>query len=58
VKKKEDHELPARDLYVSPLFRGRREYVERSCDRWFILSALHLTQGEQLAFYARANASH
>jgi 5-methylcytosine-specific restriction endonuclease McrA len=32
---------PAADLYISPLFVGRREIVERSCDRWFILSALH-----------------
>lgn len=31
----------AGDLYISPLFRGRRHYVERSCDRWFILSAKH-----------------
>lgn len=30
----------ARDLYSpSTLFRGRRAYVERTCDRWFILSA-------------------
>ena len=33
---------PARDLYdPSTLFRGRRAYVERTCDRWFILSALY-----------------
>lgn len=32
---------PAQDLYVSALFRGRRRYVERTCGRWFILSALH-----------------
>jgi hypothetical protein len=32
---------PAADLYTSPLFLGRRRFVERSCDRWFILSALH-----------------
>ena len=32
---------PARDLYTSALFRGRRGYVERACDRWWILSALH-----------------
>ena len=31
----------AKDLYVSPLFRGSRRYAERKCDRWFILSALH-----------------
>jgi len=29
----------ARDLYISPLFRGLREYAESSADRWFILSA-------------------
>jgi hypothetical protein len=31
----------ARDLYTSPLYRGRRAFVEKTCDRWFILSALH-----------------
>lgn len=41
VKSKLDHPAPARDLYVSPLFRGARHAAERSCDRWFILSALH-----------------
>lgn len=32
---------PAKDLYTSALFRGARCAVERSCGRWFILSALH-----------------
>lgn len=33
---------PARDLYdPSTLFRGRRAYVERTCGRWFVLSALY-----------------
>ena len=42
VKQKRDRPSFARDLYdPSPLFRGRRQYVEASCDRWFILSALH-----------------
>lgn len=41
VKKKRDEAVPACDLYVSPLFRGRRAYVEATCDRWFILSAKH-----------------
>jgi hypothetical protein len=41
VKTKLDRPAPARDLYVSPLFRGRRRWVERTCDRWFILSAAH-----------------
>ena len=29
----------AKDLYNSTLFRGRRSWVERTCDTWFILSA-------------------
>jgi hypothetical protein len=41
VKSKAAIAAPARDLYVSPLFRGRRTYVERTCDQWFVLSALH-----------------
>lgn len=41
VKKKLGQPAPAAELYVSPLFRLRREYVERRCDKWLILSALH-----------------
>ena len=41
VKRKASHAVPAKDLYTSPLFRGRRRYVEGSCERWFILSAKH-----------------
>lgn len=41
VKSKRDRPSPARDLYTSPLFRGRRVRVEQSCDRWFVLSAKH-----------------
>ena len=41
VKKKQSRPAPAGDLYTSPLFRGRRAYVERTCERWLILSALH-----------------
>ena len=41
VKTKLDHAAPAEDLYTSALFRGARHAVERSCDRWYILSALH-----------------
>jgi hypothetical protein len=41
VKKKVDHASPARDLYVSLLFLGRRAAVEGRADRWFILSAEH-----------------
>lgn len=32
---------PARDLYVSQLFRKASAYAEASCDRWYILSAKH-----------------
>ena len=41
VKKKQPQAAPAADLYVSALFRGRRACIERTCGRWFILSALH-----------------
>lgn len=41
VKGKGPVAAPAGELYRSPLFAGRRRFVEQSCDRWFILSALH-----------------
>lgn len=41
VKKKRDGPAPAAELYISDLFRGRRQVVEQTCDRWFILSAKH-----------------
>jgi hypothetical protein len=41
VKRKRSTATPACDLYTSPLFRGRRRYVEATCDLWFILSARH-----------------
>jgi hypothetical protein len=41
VKEKAGSPQPAKDLYVSTLFRGRRAYVERSCSEWWILSAEH-----------------
>jgi hypothetical protein len=41
VKSKRAIPAPAKDLYVSTLFRGRRRYVEATCDSWFILSAAH-----------------
>src|SRR5688572_5226795 len=41
VKRKLPLAAPARDLYTSDLFLGRRAYVERTCERWYILSALH-----------------
>ena len=53
VKSKRAVPAPARDLYISPLFMGRRRYVESTCRRWFILSALHglVTPDEVLAPY-------
>jgi hypothetical protein len=41
VKSKLSYAAPARDIYTSALFRGARCAVERTCERWFILSALH-----------------
>lgn len=41
VKTKANSALPAKDLYLSPLFKGRGRFVERTCDEWWILSALH-----------------
>lgn len=39
VKSKLDHPAPAKDLYVSALFRKERPYAESSGKPWFILSA-------------------
>jgi hypothetical protein len=39
VKEKAGRALPAKDLYRSTLFDGRRAFVERTCDDWWILSA-------------------
>jgi hypothetical protein len=41
VKSKRPTRSPAQDLYTSALFRGRRRYVEATCERWYILSAKH-----------------
>lgn len=41
VKEKATTARPAQDLYVSTLFAGRRAFVERTCDEWWILSAEH-----------------
>ena len=41
MKEKGTSPRPARDLYTSTLFRGRRNFVEHSCSEWWILSALH-----------------
>lgn len=32
---------PARELYVSQLFKKASTYAEETCDRWYILSAKH-----------------
>jgi hypothetical protein len=39
VKTKRPSSAAARDLYCSPLFEGRRAWVESTCGRWMILSA-------------------
>ena len=41
VKQKRDSAAPARDLYLSQLFRGLRHYAETQADAWYILSAEH-----------------
>jgi len=41
VKKKALEPKPAKELYTSPYFRAMRAYVEKTCDEWWILSALH-----------------
>ena len=41
VKRKLDHPAPARDLYVSALFRRACAYAEASTAAWFVLSAQH-----------------
>lgn len=41
VKSKLSHAAPAKDLYISPLFRKERAYAETAGERWFILSAEH-----------------
>lgn len=32
---------PARELYVSQLFKKASAYAEQTCDRWYVLSAKH-----------------
>ena len=53
VRQQEARAAAAQDLFVSPLFRARRLYVERTCGRWYVLSALHglAAPGEELAPY-------
>jgi len=41
VKQKGTSPAAAQDLYTSTLFRGRRRWVEQTCDGWYILSAKH-----------------
>ena len=41
VKQKRERRAPAKDLYVSALWRGRRAYAEASGQAWLILSAKH-----------------
>ena len=53
VKTKRPGPSPAADLYDSALVRGRRRFVEATCDQWFILSAKHglVAPDEVLARY-------
>ena len=53
VRQQEARRAEAQDLFVSPLFRARRAYVERTCERWYVLSALHglVAPCEELAPY-------
>ena len=49
VKRKLSASAEAKNLYISPLFRGRRRFVEQSCDSWWIVSAKHgLVEPEEL----------
>ena len=41
VSRKQKKAAKAKDLYVSALFSKSRKYVERHCDRWYVLSAKH-----------------
>lgn len=56
VKTKRNVAASAMDLYTSALFKGRRAFVERTCERWFILSAEHglVAPNVVLAPYERA----
>lgn len=55
-KSKLDHPAPAKELYTSTLFRAARQYAERCCDDWVILSAGHgvLLPEQIVAPYERA----
>lgn len=53
VRQQAARRAEAQDLFVSPLFRGRRAFVQRTCGRWYVLSALHglVAPDESLAPY-------
>lgn len=54
TKSKLPERSKAEELYSpSAMFRGRRAYVQHSCDRWFILSAEHgvLSPSDELEPY-------
>jgi hypothetical protein len=59
VKQKLDRSAPARDLYISTLFRKERAYAEAVGAPWFILSAEHglVAPDDVLEPYERALAS-
>ncbi|GMV44029.1 MAG: hypothetical protein AMXMBFR64_57450 [Myxococcales bacterium] len=52
------HAAPARDLYQGQLFRASVAYAEATCDRWYVLSALHhvVDPDEVLEPYERSMA--
>jgi hypothetical protein len=39
--------VPARELYVSQLFKKASAYAEATCDRWYVLSAMHELPGHE-----------
>lgn len=39
VSLKSNRAMKAKDLYISPLFKKAREFAEKNCDQWYILSA-------------------
>jgi hypothetical protein len=41
VSRKQTQIAAAQEIYISDLFQKSRAYVERHCDRWYILSAKH-----------------
>jgi len=55
VKTKRKSAVAAKDLYISPLFKGMRRYAEQNADAWFILSAEHgvLQPDQVIAPYER-----